>query len=67
MRFFADIGKRAVSVVVVENVFAVIGNVQIFKAVVVVVADANALAPTGVRQAGFRGDIGECSVVIVVI
>ena len=65
--FFADVGERAVAVVVVEDVFSVVGDVEIFAAVVVVVADADALAPAGVQQAGFLGDVGERAVVIVVV
>ena len=67
MRFFADVGKCSVAVVVVENIFAVVGDVQIFEAVIVVIADAHALSPASVSQAGFFGDVGECAVVIVAI
>src|ERR1700680_4059959 len=65
--FFTDVGESAVAIVVVEDIFSVIGDVEIFPAIVVVIADANALAPPGVGQAGFLRDIGEGSVVIVVI
>ena len=51
----------------IQNVFSVVGDVEIFPAVVVVVADANALAPTGVGEAGFFRDVGEGAVVIVVV
>ena len=47
--FFADIGEGAVAVVVIEDVFAVVCAVEIFVAVVVVIADADTLAPAGVR------------------
>ncbi len=67
MRFFADVGERAIAIVVVENVFAVVRNIQIFEAVVVVIAHAHALTPTGVGQAGSCGDIGERAVVIVAV
>src|SRR5260370_10402080 len=67
MRLFAGVGERAVSIVVVENVFAVIGNVKIFEAIVVVIADAHALSPAGVSQAGFFGDIGERAVMVVAV
>ena len=45
-RFLADIGKGSVSVVVIENVLAVVGDEEIVPAVVVVITDANALSPT---------------------
>ena len=43
------VGKGAVAVVAVEAILAVVGDEEIFKAVVVVVADADALRPSGVR------------------
>ena len=64
---FADVGERAVAVVVIQHVFAVVGDVKVGPAVVVVVADADALAPAGVDEAGFFRDVGERAVVIVVI
>jgi len=65
--FFADVGERAIAVVVIEDVFSVVGDVEIFPAIVVVIADANSLAPSGVSEAYFLGDVGERAVVIVVI
>src|SRR5271157_1045947 len=62
---FADVGERAVAVVVIEDVLAEVGNEQVIPAVVVVVADANALPPAGVAQASFRRHVGECAVTIV--
>src|SRR5260370_885203 len=67
MRFLADLGERAVAVVVVQNIFSVVSDVQIFEAVVVVIADAHPLAPAGVSQSGFFRHIGEGAVVIVVV
>ena len=61
----ADIGERAVAVVVIQNVLAEVGDEQIVPAVVVVVADANALSPARVRDSGLRGDVGKCAVAIV--
>ena len=43
------IGERAVAVVAIENVLSVVGEEQIFEAIVVVVADANAERPADVR------------------
>src|SRR6266849_3117468 len=65
--FFADVGEGAVSIVVIENVLAVVGDVEIVEAVVVIVPDAHALAPAGVSQASLFGDVGECAVVIVAV
>ena len=62
---FADVGEGAVAVVVVENVLAEVGDEQVFEAVVVVVADADALSPAGVGHAGLCGDVGESAVAIV--
>ncbi len=63
--FLADIGESAVAVVVIENVLAEVGDEQIVPAIVVVVADANALSPAGVRDAGLRGHVGESAVAII--
>ena len=60
------VGKRAVAVIVVKNVAAKVGDEEIVKAVVVVVADATGLSPAGTSQAGLFGDIGEGAVTIVV-
>ena len=40
---------------------------EIGEAVVVIIAGAHALAPSGERDTGFLGDIGESAVAIVVI
>ena len=60
-----DVGEGAIAIVAVEDVLAVIGDEEIVAAVVVVVADADALSPAGVTEAGFGGDVGEGSVAIV--
>jgi hypothetical protein len=52
---------------VVEAVLAVVGDVEVFPSVVVIVADADALAPAGRGQTRLGGDVGEGAVVIVVI
>ena len=66
-RLLRDIGERAVAVVAIEDVLALIGDEQILEAVVVVVADANADAqPTSVRPA-LCGDVGESAVAIVFV
>src|SRR6266404_2543211 len=64
-RFFADVREGAVAVVVVENVFSEVGDEEIVGAVVVVVAHAHGLPPSGMEQAGFGGDVRESAVAIV--
>src|SRR5580693_5863586 len=65
--FLSDIGECAVAVVAIELVLAVVGEVEILKAVIVIVADAHAARPAGIGQSGFFGDVGECAVAVVVI
>src|SRR5712671_3277012 len=65
--FIAYVGKRAVPIVVIQNIFPVVGDVQIFPSVVVVVAHANALSPTGVRQSGLVRDVAERPIMVVAI
>ena len=55
------------AIVVVKPVLAVVRDVEIFPSVIVVVADAHALAPAGSGQPGFNGHVGERAVVIVAI
>ena len=51
----------------IEAILAVVGDVQVFPSIIVIIADANALAPAGGSQPGLRSHIGESSVVIVVV
>jgi hypothetical protein len=62
-----NIGERAVVIVVVEDVFAEVGNEEIVEAVVVVVADADGLSPAGMNQASLYGDVGEGAVAIIFV
>ena len=64
-RFLAHICEGAVAIVVVQNILAVIGNKEIVKTIIVVVADTDTLSPSGMRQAGFYRHIGESAVAIV--
>ena len=64
---FSATSVKTPCLIVVEPVLAVVGDVEIFPSVVVVVADANALAPAGCGQTGFGGHVGERAVVIVAI
>ncbi len=61
----ADVGEGTVTIVVVQNILAEVGNEQIVPSVVVVVADAHALPPAGMRDSGLRSHVGESSVAIV--
>jgi len=65
--FFADVGECSVAIVVIEDILAVVRDVQILEAIVVIVADTHALAPAGMREAGFLSDIGEGAVVVVAV
>src|SRR4029077_19528559 len=62
---FAYVSKRAVAIVVVENVLAEISDEQVVETVVVVIADADALAPARMDQSGLGGHVGEAAVTIV--
>src|ERR1700722_560466 len=61
-----DFGEDSV-LVVVKAVLAVVGDIEIFPSIVVVVADANPLPPSGRGEAGLRGHVGERAVMIVAI
>ena len=65
--FFRHVGETAVAIVVKQNIVAPEAAEKIVPAVVVVIADANAGLPAGSREAGFRGDVGECSVAIIFV
>ena len=53
-------------IVVIEAIFAVVGNVDIGPAIVVVITYRDAESPALIRHSGFSSNIGESSVVIVV-
>ena len=62
---FCYFNKRSVAVVAEERILAVVADEQIVPAIVVIVADTARLAPARTRQPGFDGDVGECSISIV--
>src|SRR5580700_4483483 len=64
--FFRHFRKNA-ALIVIQAVLAIVGDVDIFPAVVVVIPDADPLAPASCSQSGLRGHVGESSVVIVTI
>src|SRR5260370_34501176 len=65
--FSRDIGERAIAVVVVEHATIEIGNIKVFPAVIVVVADGGAKSPTAMREARLGRHIGESAVVVIVV
>ena len=62
----ADLRKFSV-IVVVQPVLTVVRHVQVFPAVVVVIAHAHALAPTARREPSLHRHVGERAVMIVVV
>src|SRR5207253_1257968 len=68
--FGGDIGERAVAIVVVERVAPIAGYVNVFEAVVVIVAYRDPHAVVILRhsgQTGLLGDVGEGAIRILVI
>ena len=65
-RLLADLGEGAVDVVI-ETILTVVSNVKILPAVVVVIADAYALAPSSCGQTRPYRDINKRAVVVVVV
>src|SRR5579863_5123397 len=64
-RPLADIGEGSVAIVVIENVLAEVRDEQIVPAIVVIVADADALSPARMRDSSLQSHVGESSVAIV--
>jgi hypothetical protein len=66
MSLLRHIRKGAVMIIAVEAVLAVVAHVDVGPAVVVVVGDADAVAPAVIGDAGFFRHIGKGSIVVVV-
>src|SRR5205085_8688575 len=62
-----NIREGAIAVIAVEEVLPVAGDEDVLKAVVVIVAYANAASPTNRVQSRFFGDVSECAVAIVLV
>src|ERR1700693_2829704 len=62
-----NVGKGAIAIVVIEAILAEVGNEKIFIAVIIEVADANAVSPPSIHQSRFFSNIRECAVTIVPI
>ena len=65
--FVGHIGERPIAIVVIKNVAAILGHVQVGKSVVVVIAPDAAQAVAGAGNAGLFGDVGECAVTVITI
>ncbi len=63
--FLGYVGERPVAVVVIEDVLSVIGNEEVFEAVVVVVAHADTLSPARPGHPCLLGYVGESPVAVV--
>ena len=61
------VGESTISVVVVQNAPAVLGDVEIREAIAVIVADCHPLPVSAAGHSGFLGDVGEGAVAIVVV
>ena len=66
-RSAGHIRESSVSVVAIQHVLAVVGDKQIHKAIVVVVANAYALPPARAHKIGFCSHVRECAVTIVFV
>src|ERR1700722_1983058 len=63
---FGDVEESSVTIAAIEGILSIVGNEQIVVAIVVIVADATGLPPTGTEfQAGAFGDVGERAVAII--
>src|SRR5580692_882512 len=62
-----DFLEGAIAFIVVQTVLTVVGDEKVVEAVIVVVADAHALSPAGEFQSRCLGDVGEGSVMVVVV
>src|SRR5215469_688935 len=63
----ADVGERAISIVVVKNAAAILRDVQIRKSVVIVIANRNALTESACRYTRFVRNVGEGAIAIIFV
>src|SRR5262249_12216007 len=66
-RAFSPLLELSVAFIVIQPVLAVVSHVEVIQAVVIVIANADALSPAAGFQSSRSSHIGECAVVIVVI
>ena len=64
-RVLRHLHEGAIALIVIKPVLAVGGDEEVFVTVIVIIANAYALAPGRVREAGMRGDVRESAIVIV--
>ena len=64
-RFISYIRERAITIVVIKNVLAKVADKEVLEAVIVVIANADALSPAGVGYASLQSNVGECAVSII--
>ena len=67
LSFFGDVLEGAVAAIAIERVVSLGSDQHVGMTIVVVIAGTDALAPTGLGEPGFSGDIGKVSVSVVVI
>src|ERR1700728_1683249 len=66
MRLFGNIFECAITVVTIQGIFTVVSDKQIFLPIIVIVAYATGLAPTGsMFKSGAAGDICDRAIAIV--
>src|SRR6267154_4911655 len=66
--FFGDVGKGPIAIVVIKDGAAVTRDVNIWEAVVVVVADGNTLAVMSFSaESGFFGYVRKCAITIAMV
>jgi len=61
------VSKSAVAIIAIKEILTPSGNEDVLEAIVVVVADADAAAPTVVDESGAFGYIGEGAITVVVV
>src|SRR4051812_15814704 len=59
------VAESPVPVVVVKRVLAVVADEQVFVTIVIVIADANTLSPSGTRETCLHGDISKGAIAII--
>src|SRR5215469_7699273 len=65
--FIGNVSKSSVAIIVIKSILAVVGNENVFVAVIIVVADADPLSPSRSCQAGVTSHIRKGAISIVLI
>src|SRR5271163_4132779 len=61
------VGEGAIAIVAIKHVLPPSGNEDVFEAIIVVVADANAAAPAVMYESRLLSDVGKAAITIVVV